>query len=104
MRGTPSAVSFQPDHMRQMATTEGSATKSESGVSAAAKNSGAAAVPSEAPTSGAEHSAAVSVLVTRVPPMRREKAAVNGAMNKICALSPSISPATSRHSVSGGAA
>ena len=62
VRGTPSAVSFQPDHMRQMATTEGSATKSESGVSAAAKNSGAAAVPSEAPTSGAEQSAAVSVL------------------------------------------
>ena len=35
--------------------------------------------------SGARQSAVVRLLVTRVPPMRREKAAVNGAMKRICA-------------------
>ena len=55
------------------------------------------------PMSGARQSAVVRLLVTRVPPMRREKAAVNGAMKRICALSPSTSPSTRRHSASGDA-
>ena len=75
----------------------------KSGVPACGSSSGAHAVPTAAPMSGARQSVVVREFETREEPMRREKAAVKGAMKRICALSPSTRPSTSRHSARGGA-
>ena len=93
----------QPSMMPATAKAAGIAESMNHGVPATARSSGAKAVPTAAPMSGARQSAVVSELVTRVPPMSREKAAVNGAMKRICALRPRTSPRTSRHSESGDA-
>ena len=82
--------------------TAGNAVIAKSGVPAYGMETGATAVPSAAPISGARQRVVVRPFVTRGPPMSREKAAVKGAMNRICALSPSTSPTTKRVSSRGG--
>ena len=92
----------QPAMSSPMAATAGSPVAMKRGVPAKGMRAGAMAVPMAAPMSGARHSMVVSALVTRGPPMRREKAAVKGAIKRICALRPITRPTTRRLSCNGG--